>query len=364
MKTKAPIRAQLWMLIAVMTTSWLCADKMDSAEPIQIRQVPNEIWERPAISYSGYRAGQSPDTGISPSDEEVIEDLTLLEKEGFGLIRTYSSRAHGAQVVRLIHEKGFDIKVQVGAYLSGKKELHAEFNQSEVENAVMLANKYPEVVMGVSVGNENLVSWSFVAVPPEEMIEYIQFVRERIKQPVTVNDNWEPYAAPLDSPIHQVWHHIDYASVHTYAYWDAGYNLWPFRQLEVDASKRFEAVMEASFEYAKDNFHEVRKALDAGGISIPIVIGETGWQSLPSAKLDGAPSQDFAELLAGTEAQTWYFDAMVEWSLGEDGKTAGNGQERPCSVFYFSSFDEPWKNADDNWGLWDANRKPKPVIRK
>jgi hypothetical protein len=31
-------------------------------------------------------------------------------------------------------------------------------------------------------------------------------------------------------------------------------------------------------------------------------------------------------------------------------------------MFYFAAFDEPWKEADDNWGLWDAERKRKPVL--
>lgn len=326
------------------------------------RQVPAEVWERIAICYSGYREGQSPQTGVMPSDEQVREDLNMLVAHGFGLIRTYSSLGHGAQVVRLIALHNLDLKVQVGAYLSGAKAEHGESNSREIEGAIALANAYPDIVMGVSVGNEVLVSWSFVPVPLEELIAYLTYVRDRIEQPLTVNDNWEPYAVATDDPIHQVWQHLDYASVHTYAYWDAGYDLWPFRQTEIATDERPEAVMNAAVAYTKANYRAVREALDAGGLDIPIVIGETGWQSSPSAVLAGAPSQDFATLLAGAEAQRTYFRAMLDWVYGPDTENRGENTDRPKALFYFSAFDEPWKEADDNWGLWDAQRNPKPAI--
>ena len=213
-----------------------------------------------------------------------------------------------------------------------------------------------DVVMAVSVGNETLVSWSFVAVPPREVAGYIRHVRSRVAQPVTVNDNWEPFAAAVGEPVQKVWTQIDYASIHTYAYWDAGFNFWPFRQADA------QTTMAEAYRYAQKNFRDVRTALDAAGLDIPIAIGETGWQNLPSATLAEAEEQDFATVLAGPQRQKMYYEHMQTWAYGAGGDDPGDGHLRPAAMFYFAAFDEPWKEADDNWGLWDAERKRKPVL--
>ncbi len=338
---------------------------IDTVQAINdIRPLDAEVWSRRAISYSGFRAGQSPDSGIHPSREEILEDLRLLESEGFGLIRVFSSGRHGRTVVELIDEYDIDIKVQMGAYVNGSHELSAASNMQELNDAIELATAYPDIIVSVSVGNEVLVIWSFVAVPPQDMINYIRYVRERVAQPVTVNDNWEPFAAEAGSDIAKVWGQIDFAAVHTYAYWDAGFNFWDFRQLHVAEPQRARAMMDAAFEYARKNFADARAALDAAGYVVPIVIGETGWQSKPSAFLHEAEVQDFAVHQAHPVNQAWYFNDMMSWAYGKEGNDPGDGFTRPAAMFYFAAFDEPWKEADDNWGLWDAQRKAKLVISK
>ncbi|MCC5804810.1 MAG: hypothetical protein JJU00_00655 [Opitutales bacterium] len=327
-----------------------------------LRPLDPEIWERPALSYSGFRRGQSPETGVHPDREEILEDLRLLEEAGFGLIRVFSSGEHGRAVVELIHEHNLKIKVQLGAYVEGADAENHTGNMRELAAAIELANAHPDIIAAVSVGNEVLVSWSFVAVPPEDMVAYIQYVRERVRQPLTVNDNWEPYAAEPGSDIAEVWRHIDFAAVHTYAYWDSGFELWDFRQLSVPEPRRARAMMDAAYTYARENFHAVRSALNAAGHAIPIVIGETGWQSVPSAYLDEAFVKDFARHQAHPVNQAWYFNDMTAWAYGVNGENPGDGFSRPAAVFYFAAFDEPWKERDDNWGLWDVDREPKYVL--
>lgn len=365
------MKSGLWaLLLSVMVgcsveperVEWESVD-MEKLEPVsELRIVDREIWTRKAISYSGFRAGQSPSSGLLPSHEEIVEDLKLLVSEGFGLIRVYGSIGHGSQVVELIDRHQLDLKVQLGAYVKGSDAENHDANMLELLKAIELANKYPETVMAVSVGNEVLVSWSFVAIPPADLAGYIRFVRGNIKQPVTVNDNWEPFAKEPGSPQSKVWGQIDYASVHTYAYWDAAFNLWDFRQEAVPLPARAKATIAAAAAYAVKNFQAVRQALDAAGYRIPIVIGETGWQNLPSAILNEAQVKDFAQHLAHPVNQSWYFAAMMSWAYGPEGGAPGDGFERPSAMFYFAAFDEPWKQADDNWGLWDAERKEKFVL--
>ncbi|MCC5839012.1 MAG: hypothetical protein JJT96_02725 [Opitutales bacterium] len=334
---------------------------LEARERGEPRNLDAAVWRRPALSYSGFRAGQSP-ASRHPSREEILEDLHIVKAAGFGLIRVFSSGEHGRAVVELIDEHGLDLHVQVGAYVSGSDAENGAENDRELQGAIDLAREFPEIVRAVSVGNETLVSWSFVAVPPEDMIRYIRRVRHQITQPVTVNDNWEPFAAEPGSALAMVWREIDYASVHTYAYWDAAFNLWDFRQTDVPEERRARAMMDAAFAYARENFEAVRRALDADGNPIPIVIGETGWQSVPSAFLHEAFVQDFAVHQAHPVNQAWYFEDVMAWAYGAERGSPGDGFARPAAIFYFAAFDEPWKQADDNWGLWDADRREKFVL--
>lgn len=328
----------------------------------ELRPLEPAIWARRAICYSGYRTGQKPGSDPAPSREQVLEDLRLLQRAGFGLLRVYGSGEHGRTVVETIAAHGLDLRVQLGAYVSGSHAANGTENLRELAAAIELANAYPGVVAAVSVGNEVLVSWSFVAVPPADLEAYLGHTRQRIQQPVTVNDNWEPYAAEPGSAVARVWGGVDYAAVHTYAFWDAGFELWDFRQAGVPEERRARAMMDAAWEYARKNFSAVRSALDAAGRRIPIVIGETGWQSRPTAYLAEAKVKEFARHQAHPVNQAWYYIDMNRWAYGADGLSPGDGFERPAAMFYFSAFDEPWKNADDNWGLWDVERRAKPVL--
>lgn len=323
---------------------------------VDVRTLDDSIWARKAIAYSGYRDGQSPDDQIYPSEAEILQDLNLLVTKGFGLIRLYDTSIHGKRTLKVISDNNLDLKVMLGAYLYGGDTSYGSANREQLDSAVKLANDYPDTVVAVSVGNEVLVDWSFVAVPPDDMVEYIRYVREAIEQPVTVNDNFEPYAMGSGYNTEKVWREIDFAAVHTYAYWDAGYNLWDWRQEDAAEADRARAMMDAALTYAKANFSAVRTALDEAGIDIPIVIGETGWQSVPSATVGSA------QYTGHPVNQAMYYTRMQEWAYGSGGGSPGDGFERPKGVFYFASFDEPWKQADDNWGLWDAERQEKYVL--
>lgn len=338
---------------------------MKFIQPIDdIRTLDPALLSQRALSYSGFREGQSPSSSIYPSESEVLEDLQLLVNEGFGFIRIFSTNQHGQDVVEVIARNNLPIKVQLGAYVQHSDPASRTANYAELDRAIELANRHPDVVKAISVGNETLVSWSFVPVPPSNLIEYIRYIRPRVEQPITVNDNWEPFAAEPGSRIQQVWTQIDYASVHTYAYWDAAFNHWDFRQLDVAEDQRAAAMLDAARAYAKQNFEAVRAAFVAADINIPIVIGETGWQSHPSGFLHEAYVQDFAHHLAHPLNQTRYFDDMMAWAYGSSGDEPGDGFSRPAAMFYFAAFDEPWKEADDNWGLWNAEREPKHVLHR
>ena len=66
-----------------------------------------------AVCYSGFRTGQHPDRGdgaVNPSDENIIEDLTILSQANFQLIRLYDSGENSQAVLRVIADYGLDFK--------------------------------------------------------------------------------------------------------------------------------------------------------------------------------------------------------------------------------------------------------------
>ncbi|GAB6090226.1 glycosyl hydrolase family 17 protein [Spirochaeta dissipatitropha] len=351
-------------IIVLLAVSFVGCDTTGSGVPIVIddqtvgdlRALDSEVFSRKALSYSGFREGQSPEDGIYPSKAEILEDLQLLAAKGFGLIRVFSSGQHGRDVIEVIDDSSLDIKVQLGAYVSGTNSDTA--NLAELDEAIDLANDYKDIVVAVSVGNETLVDWSFVSVDPADLVTYIRRVRSKIEQPVTVNDNWAPFAMGSGYDTLQVWKEIDYASIHTYAYWDSGYNLWDWQQSEISEGSRARAMMDAALAHTKKNFSDVRNALMAAGIDIPIVIGETGWQSVPSASIGSA------QYLGHPVNQSMFYNDIRKWAYGSTGNDAGDGFTRPAAVFYFAAFDEPWKQSDDNWGLWDKDRNEKYVLSR
>ena len=66
-----------------------------------------DVWDGPAIAYSGYRAGQSPG-GVLPSQEQVAEDLRILAKH-WRVIRVYAADRHGQDVLEVIRRENLDL---------------------------------------------------------------------------------------------------------------------------------------------------------------------------------------------------------------------------------------------------------------
>jgi glycoside/pentoside/hexuronide:cation symporter, GPH family len=78
-----------------------------------------------------------------------------------------------------------------------------------------------------------------------------------------------------------------------------------------------------------------------------VIVAETGWPDMGQALADAVPS---------VENAMRYFIEVQLWAEREG-----------INVFYFSSFDEPWKLGQEgevgaHWGLWDKDERPKYEI--
>lgn len=358
---RAPQRTLQRTLVVAMTvtmaaTFTACGGGGYTESPLSVtdrRALPAEFTTRAAVNYSPYRSSRSVNdlAGEVITPANVLQDLRLIQATGIGTIRLFSSRAFAETVLKVIRDNGLDLKVQLGAYPNPVVDLASETdNQAELDACIRLANSYREIVATVSVGNETMVEWSTHKVDPVVMGGYIRKVRSAIQQPVTTNDNflfWK--SAP--KVITDV---VDYAAVHTYPFLDTFYNpsAIDWRQKAVAADQRAAAMVAAAVAVAKSQFAEARDGLDKLNLKdLSMVIGETGWAAVDTA---GGPTLAFR---AHPVNQKMYFDAMQAWAA--EGRR-GNG---PQAVFFFQAFDEPWKQGDDGWGLFNTNRQARYVVQ-
>ncbi len=326
---------------------------------VTLRSLPADFFTRKAVAYEGYRTSSGPGTGANvPTAANIDQDLTILKASGYTLLRLFSSNTDGqaALILQEIQNLGYDMKVQLGVWISGPKATSDTANQVEVNEGIKLANQYPSIVEAVSIGNETMVSWG-LKVPVADMVSYIQEVRNAIKQPVTTDDNWAFYADSSGSTnsgagsgsyaTDLILAQIDYISMHTYAFSDAQYNLWDWKQTSQSdvpgtntASPRATAMMAAAFADTQANFAAVQSYASSQGYGkLPIIIGETGWKAVATNSSAAAEPS-----MAHPVNQAMYLSSLASWTNG------------PKNIFYFEAFDEPWKGGDDGWGLFDVNR--------
>jgi len=293
-----------------------------------------------AICYSGFREGQSPDTGIFPTYEQIKEDLLILHNH-WKYLRLYDCDKHTDIVLEVIQNENLDFKVMLGAYIGAEMnnfgcpwggfysedELNKNKarNLNQIKKLIQLANEYPDIIFSLSAGNEALVHWTDHYVPIQDVIKYVRLIKMGTKQPVTFCENYVPWQEKL----HDLVEEVDFISIHTYPVWE------------------YKNIHEA-LEYTKQNYYSVADRYPHK----PVVITEAGWATNSNGRgIDpGNVSQDLQEV---------YYNDLVNWS-----ETEG------ILTFVFEAFDEPWKGSNEplepekHWGLFTVDRKPKKVMQK
>ena len=312
-----------------------------------VKQNPSDLLNGTvqAISYSGFREGQHPDRGdgaVNPSYEETLEDLTILSRDSiFPLIRLYDSDENSEMVLRVIEENKIDIKVMLGIWLKAEISNHEgcpwltepipdeklqenkKWNLKEINTGIELANRYPNIIVAVNVGNEALIEWNDHMVVVDTVISYVKEVKQKIKQPVTVAEKfdwWVNYGRELSKV-------VDFAAVHVYPIWEGQ---------DIDTALAYSI---GNIQMVKDSLPDTR-----------IVITEAGWATTAT---------EFGER-ASEEKQLRYFNEIMNW-----------GKENNYTIFFFEAFDEPWKGetgnilgAEKHWGIFFVDRTPKLVMKE
>lgn len=336
----------------------------------------------PAISYGGYREKTRDDV---PTVEDLKEDMQILFAMGIRVLRTYNTSQY-PQAERILEaikqlkqaDPNFEMYVMLGAWIDCKnawtdippihEQESEENNQAEIDMAVTLANRYPDIVKVIAVGNEAMVQWAVkYFVYPKTILRWVNYLQDfKISGQlspdvwITSSDNFESwgggdkgYHTPdLEALIKAV----DFLSVHTYPFHDSHYNpeYWGVFDDEENLSKlqMIEAAMLRAKYYAISQYQGVADYVESLGLEKPIHIGETGWSSVAATAYGASGSKAADEL-----KQALFYKHMRKWE-----KDSG------MSVFYFEAFDEQWKDPHDvngsenHFGLIGLDNKVKYAL--
>jgi exo-beta-1,3-glucanase (GH17 family) len=255
------------------------------------------------VCFSPYLEGQEPGDAIT---EEQIRERMEIIKPYTKWIRSFSCTDGNENIPRIAHEYG--IKTLVGAWLGTSENI----NEAEITNLIKIAKEGHADI--VAVGNEVMYRGDLTE---EELIAYIRRVKKELPHlPVGYVDAYYEFE---HRP--KITEACDVILANCYPYWEGCH-------------------IEYSLLYMKDMFNRAVKAAKGK----KVIISETGWPNLGETFYGAEPS--FENAIS-------YFANTQLWSKKDD-----------VEIFYFSSFDEPWKTGDEGdvgafWGLWDKDNKLK-----
>jgi exo-beta-1,3-glucanase (GH17 family) len=333
--------------------------------------------EYPAISYGGYRGKSRQE---QPSINEIKEDLYIMHAQGFRVFRTYDLHHPFAEnTLKAIKEikqtdPSFEMYVMLGAWIQCKDaftekpinhEEDYEGNKFEITEAVRLAQEYPDIVKIIAVGNEAMVHWAWsYHVPPKFVLKWVKHLQDLKLNGVLNNDLWITSSDNFASwgggsaeyhneDLNELIRSVDFVSMHTYAFHDTHYNpsFWNLTTTPENLNKQniIMDAMQRAVDYELDQFESVQNYVHNIDPSKEVHIGETGWSSVASDLYGYSGSEAADEYKLGL-----YYQMITDVCF-----------VKSISCFYFSAFDEPWKDSnnengsENHFGLFTVDGKAK-----
>lgn len=333
-----------------------------------------------AICYGGYRKNSRE---IQPTVNQLKQDLLILAAMNIKIVRTYNVHlVHASNVLKAISElkkedKNFEMYVMLGAWIDCKyawteqtpdHDLESQRNAIEINEAVRLANLYPEIVKVIAVGNEAMVKWATAYyVQPKVILKWVNYLQQLKKENklskdlwITSSDDFASWGGGDDSyktkDLEDLINAVDYVSMHTYPYHNTHYNpsFWnvPQDENQLTEQEQVTKAMHRSIAFAKMQYAIVKNYVRSINPSKPIHIGETGWAS----SSDGFYGKEGSRA-SDEYKQAIYYKAMREWTNSEG-----------ISCFFFEAFDEPWKDSnnplgsENHFGIFTVDGKAKYAV--
>ena len=288
-------------------------------------------WIGNGISYGAWRDGEGPGMGVLTAKEHILEDLQIISRR-WNLIRLYGAEKQAENILQVIRDHKLPIRVMQGAWVSQHQT--QEQDDEQLNNAIDLANRFPEIIVAVNVGNEIFVDWSAHKIEDmDKVVGYIRDVRSKIKQPVTVNDDYNFWNKGHAKKIAD---EIDFIGLHAYAFWN-------------------NKPLEEAMGWTESIYRDIQKRYPDHLVAYT----ETGW---PTSRVYDTTSYE-GKLIgkAGEDEQKIFFDQYDAWV-----------NRNKIISFYFEAFDENWKGgfdgenpmakAEKHWGVYKADRTPKKLF--
>jgi exo-beta-1,3-glucanase (GH17 family) len=291
------------LVAAAIVTAWAWL-----GAPVQMPPSPLEPDKNPyCISYAPFRGDQSPFGPDIPIDPRQIDSDLVQLKPITNCVRTYSID-HGLDRIAEV-AKRHGMRVLQGLWLSNRPER----SRRQVETAIALAKRFPDVIAAVVVGNEVLLRGEMAA---PELARTIREVRTQVSMPVTYADVWEFW---LRYP--EIAAAVDFVTIHILPYWE------DFPIPARDAAAHVEAI---------------RRRMIAAFPDKEVFLGEFGWPSFGRMRAGALPSpvnqaRTMHEVLARAKAEAY-------------------------RVNLIEAYDQPWKRqlegaVGGHWGLFNAYRR-------
>ena len=256
------------------------------------------------LCFSAYTQGQR--AGDVLSQAQVQRRIDLIQPH-IRWVRSFACTEGHELIPQLARDKG--LKTMVGAWIS--RDLAR--NETEIESLIALSR---QGLVGIAVvGNEVLLRGEL---SEAQLLAYVARVKAAVPGDVPVGCV-DAYYQFLERPALTA--ACDVLLPNCYPFWEGAH---------IDEAAQYLRRM-----------HGLVKA--AGGDK-PVIVTETGWPGQGQAVGAAVPSADNAMR---------YFIDVQQW-----------GRSEGIKMFYFSSFDEPWKLAQEGevgtqWGLWDKDERAK-----
>ena len=382
---KKVIKTSVCLVVMILTFSCNNTSKKDSKSTVEEQSNLNAKdilgnTDYLAMSYGGYRHA---DHSIEPTMDELKDDMKLLSAMGVKIVRTY--KVHKPQAANLLQaiselkkeDPKFEMYVMLGAWIDCKNawtdkepnhNVESEANKPQIEETVRLANKYPDIVKVIAVGNEAMVKWATpYYVQPSVILKWVNHLQELKKEGklskdlwITSSDNFASWggggAEYHVEDLNQLIKAVDFISMHTYPMHDTHYQpeFWQkaFTKEGMTDLEKIDASMMRAKEYAISQYENVKKYMEELSVDKPIHIGETGWASFSDGYYGPNGSKACDEY-----KEALYYQHMRDWT-----NKAG------MSCFYFEGFDEPWKggenpgNSEKHFGLFTVDGQAKYAL--
>jgi glucan 1,3-beta-glucosidase len=281
--------------------AWLGAPAVMPHSPLQAGE---KLY---CVSYAPFRASQDPfDPNYRVPKAQIEEDLRQLVQLT-DCVRTYSVD-HGLEEITPV-AAGLGLKVIQGLWLSSDPVK----NRAQIETAVALANRYPDTIRALVVGNEVLLRGEL---SPNELADTIRAVKARVTVKVTYADVWEYWLRNRD-----VAAAVDFITIHILPYWED-----------------FPIAANAAAAHVK----AIRDRLVGAFPSKEVLIGEVGWPSAGRMREGALPSP---------ANQALVMHSVLALAKREN-----------FHVNLIEAYDQPWKRVLEgtvggHWGLIDVDTR-------